>query len=326
MELFNDWDGNSILEEIGFPRKESFADLEATWFVIDREPDMDDLMEQAGESLEPMQDDLGVYPFQDTNGDDRLFLARYEFPKHKADFKYLEAVFLSRTIGFIDFLAGFPLECVEMLVLIGEHSSKRDTIEVLEGKGAAPPVPNEFFFWPEEDRILLNILYLAADNVQWLAQNLAGELAPQNLHWWLRVNINDEKAKFPVPGEFLGLGVRLMPDKPWGEQKSSPFIYSGNWMDTVFYTGARVKEVIEPDDEFPYPRYKIQWRKYEVEEAKPSDFAKYKVGDRVTILKDVAAEKESQLWKDKDAKKFEKDKWVIVPISFYGLEEPEEEE
>jgi len=54
----------------------------------------------------------------------------------------------------------------------------------------------------------------------------------------------------------------------------------------------RITEVIEPTDEVPYPTYKVQWRKDEVT-ATPSDFSEYRVGDRVTILKDVATTKQS---------------------------------
>jgi hypothetical protein len=56
---------------------------------------------------------------------------------------------------------------------------------------------------------------------------------------------------------------------------------------------------------------------------KPSDFAEYKVDDRVTIFKDVTTEKQSQLWKDTDTENWD-DVWQIIPLSFYGLERPEE--
>ena len=124
--------------------------------------------------------------------------------------------------------------------------------------------------------------------------------------------------KWPVPGEFLSLGVRMMPDVPWGHQKSSPFIWSGHFVDTVYYTSAVITEVIAPDNNFLYPRYMVQWRK-DVIQVNPSDFAEYRVDDRVTILKDVSTTKQSQLWKDDDMKQFG-DTWQIVPITFYGLE------
>ena len=116
----------------------------------------------------------------------------------------------------------------------------------------------------------------------------------------------------------------MMPGEFWGRQKSSPFIYSGNWMDTVYYSGAVVTEVIEPTAEKPYPTYKVQWRKDKVT-AKPTDFTEYKVGDRVTILKDVTSDKKTEIWKDRDTDRFPDDDradWRIVPVSFYGLDDP----
>jgi hypothetical protein len=117
--------------------------------------------------------------------------------------------------------------------------------------------------------------------------------------------------------------TKLNPGYPWGgPQKSLPFIYSGNWIDTVYYTSAKVKEVIEPSDTKPYPTYRVTWRKFEAI-AKPSDFAEYQVDDRVTILKDVATDKEEQTWEDEDTNVmldenlFDPDLWVIVPITFY---------
>jgi hypothetical protein len=137
--------------------------------------------------------------------------------------------------------------------------------------------------------------------------------------------IKGKPAKFPYPGEFLALGVRLMPDRFWDAQESSPFLMSGNFVDTIYYSGAVIKEVQEPDDERPYSQYTVQWRKDEIRDVKPTDFAEYKVGDRVTILKDVEATKKGQLWKDEDMKEFDREKWVIAPMMFYGID-PEKEE
>jgi hypothetical protein len=71
----------------------------------------------------------------------------------------------------------------------------------------------------------------------------------------------------------------------------------------------------------------VAWRKDEIT-ARPSDFAEYRVDDRVTILKDVATEKKTQLWKDDDMQYFGGKKeiapkditWQIIPLTFYGLE------
>jgi hypothetical protein len=299
--------------------------LEPTWWILDREPGMDDLADQAGKSLEKMADDLKIYPFQDRDGKDRLFLARFEFPKYGGEFKFSEAT-QEGSQGFIDFLAGFPIDCVEMLVAIGERSTKADQVAVKDGTGkAAAPVPTGefgFFKWPDMTKVLLNLIAIPTKNVAKIfAKNLEGEPKPARVHWWFRVQLVGGTKKFPVPGEFLGLGVRMMPDKPWGKQKSSPFIWSGNWMDTVYYSSGRITEVIDPTNTVPYPTYKVQWRK-DVVTANPSDFAEYKVGDRVTILKDVSTTKKSQLWKDNDMKTFG-ETWMIAPIGFYGLDTQE---
>jgi hypothetical protein len=310
--------------------KVSIAYLDPTWSIMDSEPGMDDLAEGADEILGKMGKDLEIYPFQDANGD-RLFLARFEFPNYGEDMQFSEA----GEGPFIDFLGGFPIDCIEMLVAIGEISSKAkeggdSKVSVqpgrIEGAGSpTPPLPQSFFEWPEEDKILLNVTALPEDGVEILADGLGGEPEPQNVHWWLRVQIYKGIGgeQFPVPGEFLGLGVRMMPGTYWGDQKSSPFVYSGNWMDTVYYTNALITEIIEPDDSFPFPRYTVQWRKFEIE-VYSSDFAEYQIDDRVTILKDVATDKTSQLWKDDDMKEFG-ETWMIAPVAFYGLENPEGE-
>jgi hypothetical protein len=297
--------------------------LEPTWSIFDEEPGMDDIFEQAGESLDRMVERLRIAIFRTWfEPQPRLFLARYEFPKYEEDFQHPDAIFAEEALGFIDFLAGFPMECVEMLGMVGEHSTDEEEIEtewfVEAADGPTAPVPEEFFEGMPKEKLLLNTLFFANEGRSeiFMVENLAGEPEPENLHSWARANIKVGD-RFPIPGEFFGLAVRMMPDKPWGPQLSSPFLYSGNWMDTVFYTGAVVKEVIPPNDNFAFPRYLVQWRKYEAE-VYPSDFAEYRVGDRVTILKDVDVDKGSQQWKDDDVKEVPPgSKWVIAPITFY---------
>ena len=290
---------------------------------MDREPGMDDLAEGATDILKTMKEKLKVFPFQDRDGNDRLFLARFEIPKFGEDFQFSEAVFAPGAVAaWIDFLAGFPVDDCEMLLAIGEFSTKADKVVAMDGDGkVVAPVPAKFFQWPDADKVLFSLTALPTKNVgKILAPNLDGEPKPAKAHWWFRVNLmGQDSKKWPVPGEFLGLGVRMMPDKPWGHQKSSPFVWSGNWVDTVYYSGAVITEVIDPTDEIPYSQYKVKWRKNEAT-ANPSDFAEYKVGDRVTILKSVDTGKKSQLWKDDDMKTWG-DGWQIVPITFYGLEQ-----
>lgn len=295
--------------------------LEPTWFILDTEPGMDDLAGTTGNILKTMKEQLKIFPFQDLDKHDRLFLARFEFPKGGERFTYPKAVFADKKVGgFIDFLAGFPIDCIEMLVAIGEYSTKADKVSVKPGDDrAAAPIPDKFFKWPDDGKVLLNLTAIATKDLgKIIAPNLDGEPKPANAHWWFRIDlVNMDEKKWPVIGEFFGLGVRMMPDVPWGKQKSSPFIYSGNWMDSVYLASAAIKEIIDPTDDVPYPTYTVNWHGKDIENVKPSDFAEYRVDDRVTILKDVSTDKKTQLWKDSDMKEFG-DNWTIIPLTYYG--------
>jgi hypothetical protein len=235
----------------------------------------------------------------------------------------------------MDFLCGFPIECVEMLMYVGQFSSTKEILQeaVKEGAGkvhAPVPGPGRFFEWPEERNILLNVTAKPTTYTDIFPADIAAA-QPVHAHWWIRLHL-DGYEKYPVPGELGFLGVRMMPDMFWGKQKSSPFLYSGNYMDTVYYTGAVVKTVIEPTQDKPYPRYLVQWRMDRVE-ARPTDFAEYKVDDRVTILKNVTTDKATETWMDYDTNRSarfppeddDKVDWKICPIGFYGLDDPSEE-
>jgi hypothetical protein len=283
-----------------------------------------------------MTETLKTQVFRDREDNKKLFLARFEFPKYGEDFNFPDAIFVEdpeNIVGLIDFLAGFPIDCVEMLVAIGEHSTKASLVSVkeVEGDVITAPIPDTFFYWPDPNKRLFNLTALPTTNfAKVMAENLEDEPKPTKLHWWFRVNMRkkeidengnetDAQNKFPVPGEFLAVGVRMMPDKPWGHQKSNPFLYAGNWMDTVYYTSGVITEVIAPTNDVLYPQYKVRWRSEEIT-ARATDFAEYQVGDRVTVLKDIETTKTTQLWKDEDMTQYET-KWLVAPITFYGLEE-----
>jgi hypothetical protein len=67
--------------------------LDPTWIILDKEPGMDGLMLEAGDSLGKMGEDLNIFPFQDRDEEDRLFLARFEFPKFEGAPRYPGAIF-----------------------------------------------------------------------------------------------------------------------------------------------------------------------------------------------------------------------------------------
>lgn len=304
-----------------FPGGEG-SDLGPTWSVLDREPGMDDLAEGATEILKKMGEDLKIFPFQDRDGKDRLFLARFEFPKYGESSQFPETI-KGESVAFVQFLAGFPIDVVEMLLLIGESSTKADKVQVQAGTGVTAPVPKDpahFFQWPDTDKILLNLTAIPTKDVaKILAPNLEGEPKPTTPKWWFQVQIAGGDKKWPVIGEFIGLGVRLMPGTYWGHQKSSPFIFSGCYFDSVHLTGGFIKTVNEPTDMITYPTYTVTWRGRDFENIRPSDWAEYKINDRVSILKDCSTTKTEQTWKDDDTKvDCDKSAWMLVPLSYYG--------
>lgn len=299
--------------------------LEATWWLSkDETGDMAAIMERAGDSLDKMFEEFKIAPLEIDN-EKVLFEARYEFQTYGKDLQHPDGKIdgVEECLGFIDFMTGFPMKNTELMLTMGQYSSKNDQNSVLsDPESPVPPMPDDLFEGVEPGRLLLNYLYLDEDQVNTMADDLEGEEEPKGLHWWVRINLKGE-SKWPVPGEFMGLANRPWVTLPWGDQKSSPYLFSGNWMDTVFYTAGVITEVIEPTAETPYPTYKVQWRVTKDQAdgiiiATPSDFALYKVGDRVTILKDCSAEKLTQQWKDEDTKGWG-DNWMIAPVIFFGI-------
>jgi hypothetical protein len=300
--------------------------LEPTWFAFPEEQ-MDDTLQKAGDSLEkPMFTRLNIRPIviTDEDGDkDRLFLARFEFPKYQSDLKYPEAMLPMpkfKCLAWIDFLSGFHYGCCEMLMVVGEVTTKTEDFPSMPGEGGpVPPVPDDFFDERfEGNKTLHNFIWLESDNTEGLMDGLSGHPEPAGPHWFFRVNCI-ETQKWPYPGEFLGLGNRIFPNLPWTLAKDGPefhpFLFSGAFMDTVFITSAEVTEVEETPE--GYCKVKFLWREQEIW-AYPSDFAKYEVGDRVTICKTIKTNKTSELWEDEDLRVFDREIWRVVPITYYA--------
>ncbi|MFZ4436832.1 MAG: hypothetical protein ACOYOS_00230 [Syntrophales bacterium] len=145
-------------------------------------------------------------------------------------------------------------------------------------------------------------------------------------------------AKWPLPGEFIGLLAKPWPSHVWWFQDTSPLLYSGNWFETNYYTSGVVTAILEPPEGLSGPVYKCVVRGVEVCVAS-TDFYGYAVGERVAILRisdldrfmDQA--KGNFKWKEMDnliaREKMEKQtpsilpyivntNMMIVPISFYN--------
>jgi hypothetical protein len=101
----------------------------------------------------------------------------------------------------------------------------------------------------------------------------------QSLRYHLR-----RDSKWPLPGEFIGLLAKPWPSHVWWFQETSPFLYSGNWFETNYYTSGIIKEILAPAEGSVGLTYKCVVRGVEVC-VSSSDFYGYSVGDRVSILR-----------------------------------------
>jgi hypothetical protein len=297
--------------------------LEETWWLLgDERTDMADIYERAPESLDKMFERYKIYPIK-INEKRKLFFARFEFPRYQQNLMHADAKLknVEMPLGFIDFLVGFPMQAPELILMLGEWSSREDELTVAhEDYGyPLPAIPDSFFEGYEKEKMLLNLFYLDEAHALSMADDLTGEPKPEGLHWWVRVNSKHDHY-YPMPGEFFCLAYRQWVTLPQGGQESNPVIFAGNWMDTIFYSGCRIKAIDTKSKD--YPIYTVEWRGYTVKKestVKPTDFAEYKIGDRVTILKNVPSKKQSQQWKDEDMKEFDGENWMIAPLIFYGI-------
>lgn len=101
----------------------------------------------------------------------------------------------------------------------------------------------------------------------------------QSMRYYLR-----RDAKWPLPGEFIGLLARPWPSHVWWFQETSPILYSGNWVETNHYTSGVITEILQPPEGSFGLVYKCNVRGVEVFIAS-SDFYGYAVGDRVAIVR-----------------------------------------
>ena len=214
--------------------------------------------------------------------------------------------------GYLSFPVGqlgvhLVISIITQTIAIGENIQSSDAIpveflssDVLTGEKIIPPWEAGHEGCPGVNLIFK--AYLIGEDppserfVEYLADD-AGEKVQfhKTLRYWI-----PKDSKWLWPGEFVALVCRPMPTHCWFFQETSPFIYSGNWAETEFYTSAIVKEVLEPNEgeeikDFEPEegevgkRYRV-WVKNEELILKSSDFLEYEVDDRVALLKQYREE------------------------------------
>jgi len=301
--------------------------LSPTWWMFLEElqsqlSEFDDIREAEESLRKTLYERLSLEPGAGLDGGEQYLMgARYELPVFGQDMVHTDAMLpqVEDPLAWVDFLAGFAYGDCEMLTMVGEVTTEKDQWPTSpdEGDMPVPPVPEEMFDEETygEKKTAHNLMWLESDRVDVFSDGVSGEPTPDAPNWWLRVNfVGDEK--YPYPGEFLGLGVRIFPNLTWGSQKNSPFLYGGHWIDTAFITSGTATVTEKHQD--GYYLCTMDWRKDKNLKVYPSDFAQYEVGDRLTVLKTITTTKKSQLWKDEDCFKFDKEIWRVVPLTYYG--------
>jgi hypothetical protein len=123
---------------------------------------------------------------------------------------------------------------------------------------------------------------IASKDAEYPAEVFAGydKILPfHSLRYYLR-----RDAKWPLPGEFIGLLAKPWPSHVWFFQETSPLLYAGNWFETNYYTSGVITAILQPLEGQVGLVYKCVVRGVEVYVA-TSDFYGYAVGDRVAILR-----------------------------------------
>jgi hypothetical protein len=279
----------------------------ATWWAFDEKDN--NRLDEAGESLDNMLSTLAVEPSL-IEKTPTIFCARYEFPAYNKPLKHGEAA-ADNAMGFIDFPSGVPYGCIDRLAIIGEVLTDKK-IGVTGEEKSVPPFTDDLFEEKDQMPLLGTLIWVQTNEKdEFLAESIGGGNELKN-HWWLRHQILEDvpdSETLPVPGEFVALVVFIFPNLPWGWQQTNPFIISGNWIETPFYTSGIVKSADHDQGE-----YIIQYRKYSID-AVSSDWAQYEVDDRVTILKTISPTPDTFTWEELG--EYKESEWVIVPVTFY---------
>lgn len=221
-------------------------------------------------------------------------------------------------VGYIAFPVG-PVGVMWRISLASESSLSGNGVRnvypadyesaVVEGKQLLPPFDLQRDKAPGEPLVSKGYL-VEDDSVVELTAEPFDTIDNPAMHGWMRYWIRKDNQVF-WPGELVVLLCRPWPLHCWWFQESAPLIYSGNWIETEFYTSGVVKCVLEmwtdPDEDPPSigktdesgyydstewdftagAKLYVVWVKNEEIIVSSSDFLEYEVGERVGLLKCV---------------------------------------
>lgn len=208
---------------------------------------------------------------------------RFETVLLGSDFLYNSKGNIPESVGFLAFPVG-QLGVMEIVSLATESycpSVAGSEDNVVEGGGMMPPVHHTRGACAGHH--LVEEGYLQQPNAEILADEFGG-LPSAEPHSWLRYWIQPSD-KFPAPGEFVVLLAKSELYHVWWFQETYPFMYSGNFFETEYYTSGIVKEVHTFNDVGEPTVCKVLFNGVYETYLRSTDYYEYEVDDRVAILK-----------------------------------------
>jgi hypothetical protein len=246
-------------------------------------------------------------------------------------------------VGYISFPVG-QLGVMEVISLIRESLTDATDFVIKDDESPVKDTPQLF---PSYSRWEMNKCYGVH-----LIESGYKEVVPNFIHYskstvpesdygrdiapkkWARLWIT-RKEKWPVPGEFVGIICKASPvPHCWWFQKSNPFLYAGNWFDTLDLTSGIIVSKTEAGEE-THPttgeactgyRIKVHGREVDIFS---SDYLEYEVGTRVGVCKIRGDYDEEEMVFNHKYQSLQGDPtkgpiistdYIIIPITFYEEE------
>jgi len=233
------------------------------------------------------------------------------------------------------------LGVMEVISIMGQVETEASSFKVTTELTPIVQTTSDYFFPPGDiytgknfclgDHLIesgYSVLQGKRKQIEWLpASHLSNpDIDPQS---WLKYWVHKDD-KFPTPGEFIFTLVKPMAVPPhiWWNQKSSVYVHAGNWFETDQLTSGIVVTVTDNVARVTPgigAEYKVKVHGIDII-AYASDFAEYRVDDRVALLKILAVkdtlDQTSFAWTDVySMEELDKDRrtydYLIVPFEFY---------
>jgi hypothetical protein len=261
-------------------------------------------------------------------------LSKFGIAKQRGGEDY-DKNYITDYVGHINFLKG-PQCCMDAFIVAGEVSNQIPWVNHNVSNERLTPKPRQFSKLSDHqpDAGKYYIMYEGFKTTEHCElRNVANSVMSFYPYTWATVFLHKDN-KWPVPGEFIGMCAynTVIPRQyPWFYQGSMPFMFSGHYFETTFYTSAIIYSRDDGVVEGDYT-YTIFWRTKKYKGVRSTDWKRYGVWDRVAIIRNVGSNATTystfdlvEKYGDKESKTVEETEdigiwpsnWLIAPITFY---------